>query len=235
MARQPREEAGMVRQTREDGGEAKASSNWLVLKWQSIKWPPRKWLVATGAVVVLGVAAGVGFGWYWQTPKYKAISFAQAVQANDMATVRAVSTGSDAQYKTVEAMSLVFSAIRDYESAAVEKFGDAGKNKEMSLPDVVAEAKGSDVKTEGDTATLVNPKKPGDKHPMKLVKKDGKWYVDLSSMPVDGQTRVMSASAPRMKKALDETAAEVRAGKFKTAQEAQAALGARMQAAVRPG
>jgi hypothetical protein len=225
----------MAKQAHEDAGAVKPSQNWLKVKWQSIRWPSRKWTIAIVAVLVLGVAAGVGAGWYMQTPKYKAVSFAKAVQANDMATVRAVSTGSDAQYKTVEAMSLVFSAIRDYEAAAVEKFGEAGKSKDMSLPDVVAETKGSDVKTEGDSATLINPKKPTDKHPMKLVRKDRKWYVDLSSMPVDGQTKVMSASAPRMKKALEETAAEVRAGKFKTPQEAQAALNARMQAAVRPG
>ena len=224
----------MAKQAREEAAEGTTPRNWLAQKWRSIKWPPRKWLIAIAAVLVVGVAAGVGAGWYTQTPKYKAVSFAKAVQANDMATVRAVSTGSDEQYKTVEAMSLVFSAIREYEAAAVEKFGEAGKSKEMSLPDVVAEAKGSDVKTEGDTATLVNPKKPAEKHPMKLVKKNRKWYVDLSSMPVDGQTKVVSASAPRMKKALDETAAEVRAGKFKTPQEAQAALNARMQAAVRP-
>jgi hypothetical protein len=70
---------------------------------------------------------------------------------------------------------------------------------------------------------------------MKLVRRNGKWYVDLSSMPVDAQTRAMSSTAPGIKKALDETAAEVRAGKYKTAQEAQAALAARMQAAIRPG
>jgi len=103
------------------------------------------------------------------------------------------------------------------------------------MPDVVAEAEASDVRLVGDTATMVNPKKPNDKNPMKLVKKGGKWYVDLASMPVDAQTKAMSASAPRIKKAVDETAAEIRAGKYKTPQEAQAALAMRMVAAVRPG
>jgi hypothetical protein len=213
---------------------------WLSLKVRSVKLPALKrpslkWVVATSVVLALGLAAGVLFTTWMQGPKWRAVSFAKAIRDNDMARIRAASTGSDEQYKTVEAMSQVFAALRNYESAAVAKFGEAGKSKEMSMPDVVAEAQASNVMTVGDTATMVNPKKPGDKHPMKLVKKNGKWFVDLASMPVDAQTRAMSASAPRIKKAVDETAAEIRAGKYKTPQEAQAALGARMQAAVRPG
>jgi hypothetical protein len=225
-------------QGNQDAAVAQGPRKWLAQKWSSIKWPSRKRLTVIAAVTVVlagGLTGGLFAAARLKGPKAIAVSFAKAVRDNDVAAARAASAGTEEQHKTVEAMSVVFAAIRGYESAAVAKFGDAGRSKDMSLPDVVAEAQASEVKTEGDTATLINPKKPGDKHPMKLVKKDGAWYVDLSSMPVDAQTRVMSASALRMKKALDETAAEIRAGKFKTPQEAQAALGARMQAAVRPG
>jgi hypothetical protein len=213
--------------------------DWLRLKWAGFKMPSRKWQAVIGVVLVSALLAGVlakviAGGWL-QGPKSRAVSFARAIQENDMAAARRASTGNDEQYKTVEAMSQVFSAMRNYEAAAVAKFGEAGRSKEMSMPDVVAEAEASDVMTVGDTATMVNRKKPNDKNPMKLVKKSGKWYVDLASMPVDGQTRAMSASAPRIKKAVDETAAEIRAGKYKTPQEAQAALATRMVAAVRPG
>jgi hypothetical protein len=213
--------------------------HWLALKWAGLKMPSRKWQVVIGVVLVTallaGVLAGLLRGGWNQGPKSRAVSFARAIQNNDMAAVRLASKGSDEQYKTVEAMSQVFAALRNYESAALAKFGEAGRSKEMSMPDVVAEAEASNVMMVGDTATMVNPKKPGDKNPMKLVKRDGKWYVDLASMPVDAQTRAMSASAPRIKKAVDETAAEIRAGKYKTPQEAQAALATRMVTAVRPG
>ena len=161
-------------------------------------------------------------------PKSTAVSFAKAVQSNDMAAAKAASTGSDEQYKMVEAMGQMMSGFKNFESAAVAKFGDAGKSGQ-GMPDVVADTEGSEVKTEGDTATLINPKKPDDKDPMKLVKKDGKWKVDLASMPMNEQAKTMAASASKMKKALDETAEEIKAGKYKTAQEAQAALGMKMQ------
>jgi hypothetical protein len=219
----------------------KSALKWPALKLSTVRWRPREWSsrkrVVVGAVAAVVLAAGVTAGvfalWPNQDPKSIAVAFARAIQGNDMAAARKVSTGSDEHYKTVEAVSQIFTAIRNYESAAVAKFGAAGRSKEMSLPDVVAETSGSQVRTEGDTATLINPKNPGDKNPMKLVKKGGKWYVDLASMPIDNQTRAMSASAATMKKALDETAAEIRAGRYKTPQEAQAALGTRMQAAVR--
>jgi hypothetical protein len=166
-------------------------------------------------------------------PKSAAVSFAKAIQSNDMAAAKAASTGTDEQYKMVEAMGQMMSGFKNYESAAVAKFGDAGKS-DQSPPDIVADTEGSDVKTEGDTATVINPKKPDDKDPMKLVKKDGKWKVDLASMPIDEQAKTMAASASKMKKALDDTAEEIKAGKYPTAQEAQKALGMKMQAAMAP-
>ena len=213
----------------------KPAFNWLVVKCRGLRMPSRKWQVVTGAVLVTALAAVLFAVPGNQGPKSRAVSFAKAIQANDIAAARAASTGSDEQYKTFEAMSQVFAALRNYEAAAIAKFGQAARSKEMSMPDVVAEVEACNVMTVGDTATMVNPKKPGDKNPMKLVKKGRKWYVDLASMPVDAQTKAMSASAPRIKKAVDETATEIRAGKYKTPQEAQAALSMRMLGAVRPG
>jgi hypothetical protein len=167
-------------------------------------------------------------------PKTTAIAFAQAIQSNDMAAARASSVGSDEQYQMVEAMGQVMAAFKNYESTAVARFGDAARSKPL-LPDVVADTQGSEVKTEGDTATLINPKKPDDKEPMKLVKKDGTWKVDLASVPMDEQSRTMAASAPKMKKALEDTADEIKAEKYKTIEEAQQALAKKLQAAMAPG
>jgi hypothetical protein len=168
-------------------------------------------------------------------PKSTAITFAKAIQSNDMAAAKAASTGTDEQYKLIDAVGQMLSGYKNYESAAVAKFGDAGKFGEgEGPPDVVADTEASEAKIDGDTATIVNPKKPDDPSPMKLVKKNGQWKVDLASVPMDEQTK-MPAAAPRIKKALDETAEEIKADKYKTIQDAKKALGMKMQALMAPG
>ena len=163
-------------------------------------------------------------------PKSTAVAFARAIQSNDMAAIRAASTGNDEQYRMIEAMSQLMYAFKNYESAAVARFGEAGKGK-AAMPDIVAEAEAAEIKIDGDTATASN--KPDAKDPMKLVKKDGQWKVDLVSIPADSKR--MADNAPGMTKALDETATDIKAGKFASPEEAHQALGIRMQAGGVPG
>ena len=180
-----------------------------------------------------GSSASPGAG--GSDPKAAAVSFARAVRDNDMAAARAVSTGTEEHYRMLESISSLFAGMKNYEAAAVAKFGEAGKSAGMPVPDMVGETEASDVTAEGDSATLINPQKPNAKDPMKLTKKDGQWKVDLASMPMNEQDKQAVAAAPKMRKVLDETAAEIKAGKYKTVQEAQQAMGMKMQAAMGPG
>ena len=96
--------------------------------------------------------------------------------------------------------------------------------------DIAAELEKSEAKVDGDNATIINPTKE-EKDPMKLVKKDWKWFVDLKSLPKDGMDQVVKM-APAMAKAATEVTAEIKSGKYKDAMEAQQALGTKMIAAM---
>jgi len=165
------------------------------------------------------------------TPKGAALAFGNALLAGDSKGLKATAVGSDGDFKVVDALGTMVSAMKKLSDAASEKFGkdnpiSAGA-KDM---DIAAELEKSEVKEEGDTATIINKEKD-DKNPMKLVKKDGKWFVDLASLPKDGMEQVVKM-APAMAKAATEVTAEIKKGTYKDAMEAQQALGTKMVAAM---
>ena len=155
-------------------------------------------------------------------PKSTAVSFAKAVQSNDMAAAKAASTGSDEQYKMVEAMGQMMSGFKNYESAAVAKFGDAGK----SGPGHAGRGRGHRGLGSQDGRRhrhADQPQEAGRQEPDEAGEEGRQWKVDLASMP-DGRADQRWRRPPRkMKKALDETAAEIKAGKYKTPQERSSA------------
>ena len=165
------------------------------------------------------------------TPKGAALDFGNALLAGDSKGIKATAVGSDADFKVVDALGTMVSAMKKLSDAAAEKFGKdnpiSASAKDM---DIAAELEKSEVKEEGDTATIINKTKD-DKNPMKLVKKDGKWFVDLASLPKDGMDQVVKM-APAMAKAATEVTAEIKSGKYKDAMEAQQALGTKMIAAM---
>ena len=130
-------------------------------------------------------------------------------------------------------MAAIFAGMKNYEAAARAKFGDAGKVGDDDKMDLVADVEKSKFPVQGDTATAVKKDKTDDKNPMKLVKKGGEWKVDLSSLPAD--MKPVAAAGTKVKKAFDDTAGEISAGKYKTADEAKAASQQRMAAAMGPG
>jgi hypothetical protein len=166
------------------------------------------------------------------TPKGAALMFGNALMAGDGKALRAVSTGTEEEYKIVEALGSMVSSMKKLSDAAAEKFGKdnplSANTKDM---DVAGDLEKSEVKEEGDNATIINKEK-NEKDPMKLVKKDGKWSVDLkASMPKENLGEVVKM-APAMSKAATEITAEIKAGKFKDAMEAQQAFGTKMIAAM---
>lgn len=187
------------------------------------------------SVVVVAVcslaAAGTARAADQSSPKSAALAFGTALVAGDNKAVREVSKGTDAEFKTVDALGTMVGAMKKLSDVAGEKFGkDNAISKGAKDMDVKAELEKSEVKEEGDNATIVNKEKD-DKNPMKLMKKDGKWFVDLSSLPKQGMDQVVKM-APAMSKAAGEVAGEIKADKYKTAEEAQQALGTKMLAAM---
>lgn len=165
------------------------------------------------------------------TPKGAALMFGNALVAGDGKALRASAVGTEEEYKIVDALGTMVSAMKKLSDAAAEKYGKdnpiSASAKDM---DIAAELEKSEAKIDGDTATIVNPTKD-EKDPMKLVKKDGKWFVDLKSLPKDGMDQVVKM-APAMAKAATEVTGDIKKGTYKDAMEAQQAFGTKMIAAM---
>jgi hypothetical protein len=96
------------------------------------------------------------------------------------------------------------------------------------LTDLDKKVDASDVKETGDTATLTPKDSKG--MPMKLKKIGSDWKVDASELssdlPPGGTTMIDS-----MSKAAGETADDINAGKYKSADEAKKGFGMKMMGA----
>lgn len=115
------------------------------------------------------------------TPSKAAVAFAKAVMAGDMAAVKSLSTGTEAEYAMAKTVSDMAVSMKKLEEASVKKFGDAGKlPKEMQI-DLVSDFETAEVKVDGDKATLIVKSKPDDKFPPTLKKEgtNGKWICRI--------------------------------------------------------
>jgi hypothetical protein len=87
------------------------------------------------------------------------------------------------------------------------------------------ELKAATEKVEGDTATITSAKPEQQKEPMKLKKVEGKWKVDMSSVPAEGLDNPQTAQMMRvMSDAAKSTASEIDQGKYASAQDARQAM-----------
>ena len=138
-----------------------------------------------------------------KTPKDALMNMVNAIKASDKkAFMDAVNVSEDAA-PVVEAMFETMAMMMDFGKAMEKEYG------KDALPEggPAASAKMFDfdesklqVKVDGDTATATMPDQD-DK--VKLVKKDGKWKVDLSDqMPPPDQRKQMIESLAVMKKAV---------------------------------
>lgn len=187
-----------------------------------------------GFVTAMVCAMAVSVSADQSTPKGAALDFGNAIQSGDSKALRAVTIGTEDEYKAFDAIGMVVGAMKKVSDAAAEKFGkdnpisaSASKNAdiaaELNKPEV-------EIKEDGDKATITN-KANDSKNPMTLVKKDGKWFVELKSLPRGDMDQVVKV-APVMSKIATEIAADIKAGKFKDAMEAQLAMQTKMIAAM---
>jgi hypothetical protein len=169
------------------------------------------------------------------SPKAAATTFAKALSAGDAAAAKAVSTGPADQVAKIDQLASVGPAMKKLMDAAAARFGkDNELYKETAkMGDMASEVEKADIKETGDTATITRKDDPN--KPMKLVKKDGKWAVDLASMfadlpPGEQGAKLMAAMA----KVATETADEIAAGKHADAAAANKALGDKIMASMMP-
>jgi hypothetical protein len=156
------------------------------------------------------------------TPKKAAVEFARDLESGDMVAARAASVGSADDFKLIEVISSLVRSARDLRAAAIEKFGDAGKEVLPNGDELADFSKRVDSGTEkitGDTATVGQP---DERDPMKLKKaEDGTWRVDLAAIPEKDEINKMM---PKVQKVLSSATTDIKAGKYKTADEAKDAI-----------
>lgn len=188
-----------------------------------------RWPIAV-SIVLLALASARAAAPDLSTPKKAAVEFARDLETGDMAAARAASVGSAEQLKLAEVISDLIRSARDLRTAAVEKFGDAGKDILPNGEELAEFSKRVDSGTEKITGNTATVGQPDERDPMKLKKiEDGTWRVDLSAIPEkDEITKVM----PRVQKVLASAAADIKAGKFKTADEARDAASQQMFAVI---
>lgn len=166
------------------------------------------------------------------TPKAAALAFVRAMEANNIEAFRAVTVGSEEDRKLFEPLLGMVGAAKQLEKAAREKFGKEGRLVVRNSPAVELEVhvQESDVTVNGQIAVLRH-KGEEDADPLTLKKTEAGWKVDLTVIQNRQQMSTAAAGLALMKQVLDQSAADIRAGKFRTAQEAEQAVVSRLQQA----
>jgi hypothetical protein len=166
------------------------------------------------------------------TPKFAALSFVRAMELNNMPAFQDVTIGGPNEYKLFEPLVNMVGAAKDLEKAAREKFGKAGRAVVRNSPaaGLEVQVQESDVSIDGDTA-VVRRKDDEDPDPLTLHKTPAGWKVDLTAIH---NPKAMADTAPGMRKmeqVFIASAADIRAGKFQSADEAAKIILKRMQTA----
>jgi hypothetical protein len=182
------------------------------------------------------------------TPKSAALAYLKAVQRGDSRTARFVSSGSDAQKQWVTSLATTVDGMRKFDNALTAKFGNIVSQIHTDMHDaldvladepVILTDAGS--VSGDDHVAKINPKRIGFKshfiHPIMLIHEKEGWKVDLTQTYANGipaaKIGEITASFQQDREfgeAFRDTASEITAGKFRTPDEAVAALAERLAA-----
>ena len=164
------------------------------------------------------------------TPKGAMKVLMDAMHRADADAVKAASINGDPQL--IDLMCALTTATTKSRDAAIAKFGDAARD---VFPDTWAQAgKSIDdavVTENGDTATLTSgPKSPNSAVHLKKI--DGVWKIDFASVPGMSNAAAMRSTFQKIIDANNQVADEINAGKYSSAQEANAAVNGKLMTAM---
>ncbi len=191
-------------------------------------------------VLLLAVAGtGTYFAWKaglfyredYSTPKKAVTSFYVSVVRGDGSSARE-NVIEPAQVPIVDEAKSLINGVRNFRRAGIEKFGQQkGEDISGGLP-TLKDIEQASEKIDGDSAILVT--KSG-KASLRLKKIGDNWKVDLLSL-LPFKTDAASARKifAEAAAAANELAAKIRAGDFRTPEEADLALKARIAAIMLP-
>jgi len=158
----------------------------------------------------------------YSSPKAAARTFYIAVVKGNMDRARR-SLCDAKQQPLLDQMQALIADIFAAQDAAVEKFGDSGKNVTGGLPSLDDISQAAE-KTEGDLVMLA----PSDASKLRIVlrKVGTEWKVDLlASLSLDpNDTDKATQFIQSARKLVKEHIVSIRNGKYRSAQEAEAAL-----------
>jgi len=163
-----------------------------------------------------------------------AVEYGRAVAAGDVARVRRLVAGNDAQKQSIEAMASMMGGMKQLADAANAKFGDNAKELGAlaSSPDDMTKLwEAAEEKVEGDTATLTAR---GVREPLRMKLVEGRWLVDLNAGP-EQQRADFIKGAPHFKVMGDiarQVAGDLGQGRYKSVEEVRTALEQRMTATI---
>lgn len=173
-----------------------------------------------GLVAAVVCAMTVSVGADQSTPKGAALAHGKALEAGDKDALRATTFGTEEEYKALDAMIMVVKATKKVSEAFASTFGEDNPVADQFKTTAIAEdADEYEVKEQDDTATIVHKARPDEKDPTKLIRKDDKWYVDLTGFPRNDHEKNLMRFAPALSKVATETAAKIKAGAYSEAQK----------------
>jgi hypothetical protein len=169
------------------------------------------------------------------TPKAAAVAFMRALESGEVRAIKAVTLGSDDDYRLMSAVASAMRATRDLQKAANNRFGKAGDGIVPGQSgDPVDEISESKVKETGDTALLARKEDPEGRSPLKLKKTDGQWKIDLAALPDKRQINQALPAMRATQRAMEQATADIKAGKYKTAEEAKEVVQKQLMQAATP-
>jgi len=208
----------------------------------------RKWIAA---LMVLALLPAFSRASDESEIKDAANAFGLALSKGDAAAAKKVATSDDPTVGFIDSVAPMIGASNKLNDAAIAKYGDDGRNVSMlagvatNLANLTKLSNEAQVKVTGDTATVEPAKNAGadqstgramrgGRGPQNIHfrKEGGKWKVDLSN---SATTRGDNGNFQAMTQAFSETADEIKAGKYPTADEARQALTMKIVAAARNG
>jgi hypothetical protein len=161
-----------------------------------------------------------------------AVKFAKAIESGDLTHIHEVASGSDAKFEWVRTFSDWTVAYKNYQVASARQFGRDSRFAVENAEKMVDQVQDADEKIDGDVATLTT--KGADQQPIRVIKNNGVWKVDLDTLWQDVD---IAQSGSRVKTIADVyrgMTRDVEAGKFITVADAQQELKRRISESLPP-
>jgi general secretion pathway protein G len=159
------------------------------------------------------------------TPKEVSLKFVQAVAADDMDAVRALSVGTDAEFQMIKNLADYALTLRNFDAALHKHFGgDIKLPTEIEIqavPSTQAFDDALDEKIDGDVATLQPKTSSSQVAATSLRKVAGQWKVDLAELSKGGETAgFFMMLIPSHTAAMGLATKNIESNNYKTAEEA---------------